>query len=505
MPSRSNGAVRPYFPSYATTSFAPERAARLAGALSRFIEPALGNEGEKRAVELEAPQLGGRRPGRADLLLEPTILFEIQTLGELPGAGGELGVEGLHYYSPYLIERVHQANRFTCTLCYATSNPQADQPDRVNRVMKFPGPKGAILVVGVGVLIAVAGVIVLAGEHSTGVTARTGAASGRALAEQGRDGDDFAWQHANRVALATPTPSQAAAAPTAAAQVRASAAPANPVLAAPAPGTVPSFSHVFVIVMENHEYGSVIGSPAAPYINSLAAGYGLATNYYGASHPSLPNYLALTSGSTFGIASDCTTCYVSATNIADQVEASGRSWKAYMENMPTPCYLGASFGTYAMKHDPFMYYNDIRNNAARCAAHVVPFTQFWGDMSSGRVPNYVWITPNLCNDMHDCSVATGDAWLRSVVPTITGSAAFRDGGVLFITWDEGSTSAGCCGDTWGGHVATLVISPRAIGGFRSGVAENHYGLLRTIEDGFHLGHLGAAAWASNVPLREYFR
>ena len=257
--------------------------------------------------------------------------------------------------------------------------------------------------------------------------------------------------------------------------------------------------------MENHEYGSVIGSAAAPYVNSLAASYGLATNYYAASHPSLPNYLALTAGSTFGIASDCTTCYVSATNIADQVEGSGRSWKAYMEDMPAPCYLGASSGNYAMKHDPFLYYNDIRNNAPRCAAHVVPFTQFGTDLASGQVPNFSWITPNMCNDTHDCSVATGDAWLHNVVPAITGSAAFRNGGVLFITWDEGSSSAGCCADAWGGHVATLVISPRVISGYRSAIAENHYGLLRTIEDGFRLGHLGAAAWSSNTALREYFR
>jgi hypothetical protein len=268
---------------------------------------------------------------------------------------------------------------------------------------------------------------------------------------------------------------------------------------------VPAFSHVFVIVMENHEYGSVVASGAAPYTNSLATSYGLATNYYAASHPSLPNYLALTAGSTFGITSDCTTCFVNATNIADQVEASGRSWKAYMEDMPSPCYIGASYANYALKHDPFMYYNDIRNNAARCAAHIVPFAQFWGDVGSGNVANFVWITPNMCNDTHDCSVATGDNWLRSVVPAITGSAAFRNGGVLFITWDEGSSSAGCCADAYGGHVATLVISPRSIAAYRSAIAENHYGLLRTIEDAFRLAHLNAAGWASNPALREYFR
>jgi acid phosphatase len=321
-----------------------------------------------------------------------------------------------------------------------------------------------------------------------------------------RDDDDVQAQRAKRIALAKATPNPLVApAATAAAPTAAATHAAPPPPPPPAVGAVPSFSHVFVIVMENHEYNSVIGNPAAPYTNGLVASYGLATNFYAASHPSLPNYLALTAGSTFGIASDCTTCFISATNIADQLEGSGRSWKAYMEDMPVPCFTGASSGNYAMKHNPFLYYNDIRNNTARCAAHVAPFTQFWVDMSSGAVPNFVWITPNMCNDTHDCPVGTGDAWLRSVVPTITGSAAFRNGGALFITWDEGSSSAGCCSGSWGGHVATLVIAPNATPGYRSAVAENHYGLLRTIEDGFHLSHLAAAGWASNLPLREYFR
>src|SRR5213595_426582 len=172
--------------------------------------------------------------------------------------------------------------------------------------------------------------------------------------------------------------------------------------------------------------------------------------------------------------------------------------------MPSSCYIGDAY-PYMQKHDPFIYYNDIRTDAARCNAHVVPYTQLSTDLSAGTVPNFAWITPNMCNDMHDCSIATGDGWLGSVVPSILASSAFQNGGVLFITWDEGASSAGCCANAWGGRVATLVISPRSISGFRSSVAENHYGLLRTIEDGFHLAHLGAAGWSSNTPLREYFR
>ena len=350
-----------------------------------------------------------------------------------------------------------------------------------------------IIVAGAAAVLAIPATMLLGNQrvNSTTITPASVAV------EPSRDDGEGRAALANRAALATPAPAVTPGA----------AAPTAPVLPSPAAplGAVPAFSHVFVIVMENHEYGTVSGSPSAPYINRLAAGNGLATNYYAASHPSLPNYLALTAGGTFGIASDCTTCFINATNIADQLEASGRSWKAYMEDMPTPCYLGPWSGNYAMKHNPFIYFTDIRSNAARCAAHIVPFTQFSADVSRGQVPNFVWITPNMCNDMHDCGVATGDAWLANIVPTITASAAFRNGGVLFITWDEGSTNAGCCADAWGGHVATLVISSRSISGFRSSVAENHYSLLRTIEDAFHLSHLGAAGWSSNTAMREYFR
>ena len=379
-------------------------------------------------------------------------------------------------------------------LHHATCKSQEALGDRVNRGMKGPGLKAAIILVGAGGIIAVPTLMVL----RSNATSATAPAIPQ-VTQVPRADEDVQAERAARLALA-----KAVATPTVIATAAASA-PASALPPAPAAAAVPSVSHVFVIVMENHEYNSVIGNPAAPYTNGLVASYGLATNYYAASHPSLPNYLALTAGSTFGIASDCTTCFVNATNIADQVEGSGRSWKAYMEDMPVACYKGASAGNYAMKHDPFMYFNDIRNNAARCAAHVVPFTQFWVDMSSGTIPNLVWVTPNMCNDTHDCPVGTGDTWLRSVVPAITGSAGFRNGGVLFITWDEGSTNAGCCSGSWGGHVATLVIASNAIAGFRSGAPENHYGLLRTIEDGFRLGHLGAAAWTSNLPLREYFR
>ena len=119
---------------------------------------------------------------------------------------------------------------------------------------------------------------------------------------------------------------------------------------------IPNFSHIFEIIFENKEASQVIGNASAPYFNSLAQHYGRATNLTATSHPSLPNYLALTGGDTFGISSNCTTCFINTPNIADQVEAAGKSWKAYMESMPSPCFVGDSGGSYRQKHNPFIYY-----------------------------------------------------------------------------------------------------------------------------------------------------
>jgi hypothetical protein len=154
------------------------------------------------------------------------------------------------------------------------------------------------------------------------------------------------------------------------------------------------------------------------------------------------------------------------------------------------------------KHDPFLYYNDIRTNSARCVSHIVPFSQFTTDLSSNHLPDYVWISPNMCHDMHACSVAVGDNWLSHVVPTILQSPAFTQDGVLFITFDEGKTNTGCCNDAFGGQIPTLVISPLAKKGLQSTVPETHYSLLRTVEEAWSLPFLGDAS-KSNA-MTEYF-
>jgi acid phosphatase len=251
---------------------------------------------------------------------------------------------------------------------------------------------------------------------------------------------------------------------------------------------IPRFSHVFVIVMENHEYSQIIGSSAAPFTNSLARQYGLLTDYTAVTHPSLPNYMALTGGRTV-FTSDCSGCTTSARSVVDEAVDSGRTWKAYMESMPAVCTTTDS-GQYVQKHDPFIHYTDVVGDTPRCDHHVVPMTSLSSDLASGSVANYVWITPNTCHDMHDCSVATGDAWLSKMVPQITSSPAFANS-VLFLLWDEGTTNVG-----GGGQVAAVVVSPWTPAGLRWAGQANHYSLLRTIEDAWGLSPLGNSANAT---------
>ena len=249
-------------------------------------------------------------------------------------------------------------------------------------------------------------------------------------------------------------------------------------------------SHIVVVVIENAEYPEVIGSPSAPYINSLASRYGLATRSYAITHPSLPNYLALTSGSTHGIMSDCTSCSVAAPNIVDQLEAAGLSWKAYMEDLPHPCFLGASAGAYAKKHDPFAYYEDIASNPARCR-RIVPFTTLAGDLRAGTLPAYAFVSPNLCDDAHDCSLQTADRFLEQTVPPLL--RELGPSGFLVLTWDEGTLDTGCCGAANGGRIATVLAGPGVRRGGRDARPVDHYGVLATIEHALGLPALGGAA------------
>jgi hypothetical protein len=249
-------------------------------------------------------------------------------------------------------------------------------------------------------------------------------------------------------------------------------------------------AHVAVIVMENEEYSGVIGAKATPYINALARRYALATRMFAIGHPSLPNYLALTGGSTFGITSDCTNCSVPRTSLVDQLSAAHISWRGYMEDLPSPCFSGASAGLYAKKHNPFMYYTRVAGRPDRCS-HVVRLSQLGADERSGALPRFIWVTPNLCHDMHSCPPTAGDRFLAGLVPGLLRSLG--SDGVLLLTWDEGSTDEGCCRLAAGGHVATIVAGPGARRGARLSTPVDHYSTLQTIEDLLGLPRLRAAA------------
>jgi hypothetical protein len=260
-------------------------------------------------------------------------------------------------------------------------------------------------------------------------------------------------------------------------------------------------SHVIVIVMENASYEEVIGAPSAPYVTALARRYGVANASYALAHPSLPNYLALTSGSTHGIGSDCTSCRVAGENIVDQLEDAGISWRAYMEGLPGPCFTGAQAGGYAKKHDPFLYYDDVAGNPRRCA-HVVGFGALASDLRAGDLPTYAWITPNLCDDGHDCGVAAGDRFLARTVPALLHELGPH--GFLVLTWDEGQSDARCCDGARGGRIATVVAGPDVRPGSVMQSPIDDYGVLATIEQALGLKPLGGAAAASSGRLDRLF-
>ncbi len=244
---------------------------------------------------------------------------------------------------------------------------------------------------------------------------------------------------------------------------------------------------VAVVIMENHEYGDIIGNPSAPYINQLAQTTGLATQSYAWSHPSLPNYLELVAGQHTGITTDCTTCVAQGTNLADQLGARGISWDAYMESLPSVGYTGDGPYPYAKRHDPFVYFPQTDKS------HVVPYGQLGSDLATHRGPSFIWVSPNVLDDMHDGTVAQGDTWLSQNLPPL-----INGGYTVILTWDEGTTSAGFNGAA-GGHVPTIVVN----GHNGQQTAEvNHAGVLRTIEDLYGLPYLGDAADAANGNLHQ---
>jgi hypothetical protein len=257
--------------------------------------------------------------------------------------------------------------------------------------------------------------------------------------------------------------------------------------------TVPTFSHVIIVICENKEFGDVIGNRGMPNFNRWAGEYALLTRYCAVSHPSLPNYLALIGGDLFGVQDDCTDCFVNARSLPDLLEEGGRTWKAYVEGLPGAGFLGTYSGRYAMKHNPFVYFEPIRKDPERLRRGVVPISELASDLEKKALPDYAFIIPDMCNSAHDCAVEVTDQWLGAVVGSILGSPAFDANSLLVLTFDEGRTVEGCSGRpsrAGGGRVATVLISPLVRPGLRDATPYSHYSLLKTILKAWGLEDLG---------------
>ena len=273
--------------------------------------------------------------------------------------------------------------------------------------------------------------------------------------------------------------------------------------------TVPLFDHVFVVVAENQSFENVIGSSSMPYLNALADRYGLAVNYFANNQPSIGNYFWLTTGQNITNDSNFSGT-VDVDNIVRQLSTAGKTWRAYAESIPSVGYLGGDSFPYVKRHNPFAYLTDVIDSPSQ-ANNIVPFSQFATDLAANQLPNYSFIIPNQQNNAHDCpaaipsctnadKLAAADSWLKTNIDPLISSAAFRQSGLLVITFDEsvnGDTAHG------GGHIATVVISTKAIQNFESTTLLQHPSTLRVTAEALGLAtYPGAAATANNMS--EFF-
>lgn len=261
--------------------------------------------------------------------------------------------------------------------------------------------------------------------------------------------------------------------------------PAAPAAPAPAPAAQPQ-PIVVLVVEENHGYEQVIGNSSMPFLNSLAQRGAIATQYYANVHPSIGNYLELTTGA-MATKDDTFTGVISDDNLARAIPASGKTWKAYPEDLPSVGYLGGRVGDYARDHNPFSYFSDVQNNSAQ-AANIVPFTQFPQDMAKGLLPNFSFVVPNMRNNAHDCPDGTilcadndrlsrADQWLSTNIGPLLSSSQFQNNGLLLIVFDEAFQIDARNG---GGHVALVAVGSKVTVGAQSSAFYQHQSTLRTI-------------------------
>lgn len=270
----------------------------------------------------------------------------------------------------------------------------------------------------------------------------------------------------------------------------------------PPPSTgsaVPASSHVFLLVEENHQYSDVIGSGAMPYLNSLASKYGLATQYFANTHPSIGNYFMLTAGQILtNNDSDCGT--FSNDNLVRHLIAAAKTWKSYAESLPSVGYTGCDSGPYLKHHNPLSYFTDVVNSSSE-AANLVAFTQFGSDLAGNSLPDFSFIVPNVNDDAHNGTLGQADAWLQQNIQPLISSAVFNTDGILIIVFDESILSDIQGG---GGHVPAVVIGPKVKPGYTSTTYYQHQSTLRTILEALGADpSLGAAGSAPDM--KEFFQ
>ncbi len=263
------------------------------------------------------------------------------------------------------------------------------------------------------------------------------------------------------------------------------------------PSAGATFGHVFIVTEENTNYSSVIGSSSMPYLNGLAQQYGLATQYYANTHPSIGNYFELSTGQIISN-NDGFSTVQNVPNVVRSLLAAGKTWKSYAESIPNACYLGGDTGNYARKHNIFPLLSDVANDPVQ-ACNNVPFTQFATDLANGTLPHFSNIVPNLCNDAHDCSLSTADTWLKNNIDPLIKSAMFQRDGLLIIVFDE----SGGDNTNGGGRVVWVAVSPKSKPGYQSTTLYQHQSTLRLILKGLGVNVFPGAA-ASAPDMSEFF-
>ncbi len=267
----------------------------------------------------------------------------------------------------------------------------------------------------------------------------------------------------------------------------------------PPSATFPQFNHVVLVVEENHNYSDVIGNSSMPYLNSLALQYGSATKFYANTHPSIGNYLMMTTGQII-TNDDSFSGTVSVDNVVRQLVASGKTYKTYAESLPSVGYTGGDSYPYSKHHNPMAYISDVTGSATQ-AKNLVPFSQFGADLAANQLPNFSFVVPNLLDDAHDGTLSAADVWLQQNMGPLLANSTFQADGLLIVVFDEALQSDTTNG---GGRVAAVLVSAKAKRGFSSTTTYQHQSLLRLVMHGLNvLTYPGAAATAPEMS--EFFQ